>query len=275
MAKRFTDSAKWKRPWFRKLPLKAKLAWIYVCDECDHRGVWPYDVTYLSQQIGAKVSEAEFLEWFGRKVAFIAPDEVFIRSFWEFQYGALKPENNAHKAIIALLDRFPDLKKGAPDEGLMSPSGGALEEEEEEEKDKVKKKEKKSAQVLKVVLPPLAEIWNQFADPCLPRVAEVARTGRRREALDARWSEKPDPAYWTAVIARINSSKGCLGANDRNWKADFDFLCRPDTAAKVLEGKYDLWGIETQPGSSAPVDPKQKAEDAEFERRMAEARAQL
>ena len=30
-----------------------------------------------------------------------------------------------------------------------------------------------------------------------------------------------------------------MGKNERGWKANFDFLMRPDTQYKVLEGQYD------------------------------------
>jgi hypothetical protein len=40
-------------------------------------------------------------------------------------------------------------------------------------------------------------------------------------------------------VKRIASSAFCTGTNDRGWRATPDWLLRPDTAAKVLEGKYD------------------------------------
>lgn len=35
-----------------------------------------------------------------------------------------------------------------------------------------------------------------------------------------------------------NNNDFLIGKNDRNWKADFDFLLRPDKATAILEGKY-------------------------------------
>jgi hypothetical protein len=55
MAKRFTDSEKWNRPWFRKLPTKYKLLWLYILDHCDMSGVWYVDFELASMMIGEPV----------------------------------------------------------------------------------------------------------------------------------------------------------------------------------------------------------------------------
>jgi hypothetical protein len=38
---------------------------------------------------------------------------------------------------------------------------------------------------------------------------------------------------------RVAASDFCCGKNDRAWIATFDWMLKPDTVAKVLEGKYD------------------------------------
>lgn len=86
---------------------------------------------------------------------------------------------------------------------------------------------------------PLLEIWNANRGP-LPEAKGCS--GKRKSAAIARWEEKPDAEYWTVVIKRIAASSFCCGTNDRSWKASFDFLIRPDTQHKVLEGKYDNRG---------------------------------
>lgn len=82
----------------------------------------------------------------------------------------------------------------------------------------------------------LRELWNTEAAPELPRWREMPRA--RRAAARARLRERPLPE-WREIIRRISASSFCRGANDRGWRADPDWLLRPGTAAKVLEGKYD------------------------------------
>lgn len=100
-------------------------------------------------------------------------------------------------------------------------------------------------------LPRLALIWNLRRNPVLSEV-RLCSASRRKHAVN-RWKENPSEDFWLEVIERINASAFCLGKNNRGWKADFDFLCRPDSAAKVLEGKYDNPG---GPGGGSPSTPK-------------------
>jgi hypothetical protein len=82
----------------------------------------------------------------------------------------------------------------------------------------------------------LAAIWNAEAASPLPRCLHLS--DKRRTAAKARLRDRP-LAVWRAVVARISASRFCLGDNDRAWVATFDWLLQPDTALKVLEGKYD------------------------------------
>lgn len=79
-------------------------------------------------------------------------------------------------------------------------------------------------------------LWNTLTTEPLPKCRELG-PGRRRGAA-ARLRERTLDD-WRLIIDRIEKSDWCRGDNDRSWKADFDFLLKPDTAARVLEGKYD------------------------------------
>ena len=82
----------------------------------------------------------------------------------------------------------------------------------------------------------LQAAWNETAHEALPRCQELG--DRRRRTAAARLRERPIDG-WRLVVERINASRFCRGENDRGWVANFDWLIRPDTATKVLEGQYD------------------------------------
>jgi hypothetical protein len=88
-------------------------------------------------------------------------------------------------------------------------------------------------------MPPsvLQALWNDGTHPPIPKCAEM--TPKRRVSAIARLHEHPSRDYWRGVIARINASAFCRGENDRAWVATMDWLLRPDTSVRVLEGKYD------------------------------------
>ena len=45
---------------------------------------------------------------------------------------------------------------------------------------------------------------------------------------------------WSAIIDRVAASDFCNGRiPGREWVANFDWLVRPETAIKVMEGMYD------------------------------------
>lgn len=134
MAKRFTDTDKWKREWFCQLDPKAKLVWFYILDQCDHRGVWFRNFKLMSEQVGFKVSAELLNRWFGDKIRPFDGDKYFISSFVSFQYGKLNPSNNAHKPVIELVEY---LEKLAPHEPQNSPSLGAQDKDKDKEQDKV------------------------------------------------------------------------------------------------------------------------------------------
>lgn len=235
MAKRFTDTDKWKREWFTDLDPKAKLVWFYLLDQCDHRGVWFQNFKLLSSQVGFDVSREKFLGWFGDKVQSFDEDKFFLPSFIEFQYGELNEGNNAHKPIIKLLQQLGKeplaSPSAAPPQGLGSPTLGA----QDKDKDKVKciKKEvfkKKNDH-------PLVEIWNENCG-ALPKVRSLSKT--RLEKAKKSFTEEPDVEFWVAVAQKMAASTFCTGGPDGvGWRADFDFFIRIDKAYKAIEGSYD------------------------------------
>jgi hypothetical protein len=85
----------------------------------------------------------------------------------------------------------------------------------------------------------LQALWNSDAHPDLPRWQELNED--RRKKARTRLKERPldGPNGWREVIRRISASSFCLGKSERGWRADPDWLLKPGTAAKVLEGKYD------------------------------------
>ena len=138
MAKRFTDSEKWKKPFIKKLPMQYKLLWFYILDDCNHAGIWQIDLEIASLRIGYNFKLNEVLTEFGEKVKVFDKDEKwFIEDFIEFQYGELSKKNRAHNSVIALLNKY-SLLKNKP---LTSPLQGDKDKDKEKDKDKDKDKE--------------------------------------------------------------------------------------------------------------------------------------
>lgn len=93
--KRFSDTDKWKDPWFLKLDAKLKCLWVYLLENCDQDGVIALDLGLVSYQLGSVVTPDD-LNGFGDKVEMIGPDTLRINQFCEMELISLecdeKPE---------------------------------------------------------------------------------------------------------------------------------------------------------------------------------------
>tara|TARA_R100000278_G_scaffold15988_3_gene16328 strand:- start:2436 stop:3104 length:669 start_codon:yes stop_codon:yes gene_type:complete len=107
MAKRMTDTDKWKKRFVRELKPQHKLLWFYILDDCNHAGIWEVDIDVASIRVGFDLSGDDLPNLFGEKVIeFDGGDKWFLPDFIDFQYGELNPNSNVHKSVIALLDKY-------------------------------------------------------------------------------------------------------------------------------------------------------------------------
>src|SRR3990167_1621269 len=103
MAKRLTDTEKYRKKFFRNLPGAYKLFWDFLYHECNHAGIWHVDFDVAQIYLGRDmpVSEETALRLFNEgeeRVTVISKgSKWFIRPFIEFQYKAplegLNPAN--------------------------------------------------------------------------------------------------------------------------------------------------------------------------------------
>lgn len=107
MAKRFTDTEKWKKQWFRELPPKMKSVWEYICNNCDHAGIWEIDFEAMSFKIGEIVTAEECEKHFASsRFVPIADNKYFLPGFIVFQYGeTIRAKNKVHLSVLKLLEK--------------------------------------------------------------------------------------------------------------------------------------------------------------------------
>jgi hypothetical protein len=111
MAKRFTDTEKWKKPFIRTLPASYKLLWFFILDDCDRSGIWQVDFEVACLKIGEKnLKQDKALELFNKGQERILELQKgakwFVKEFPEFQYGRLSLNNRMHTGIIESLQKY-------------------------------------------------------------------------------------------------------------------------------------------------------------------------
>jgi len=157
MAKRFTESGKWKKKWIRQLDPKYKLFWFYLLDNCDHAGVFDADIESASFHIGLEYTEKEVLEVFNRKIVPFKTDKWFIPKFVEYQYGELNENNRAHLSVINILNKYNLLD---PNKTLARSLKGIKEQVKVQVK--VKDKSKGKSSQLESIKNNLEELQSEF-----------------------------------------------------------------------------------------------------------------
>jgi hypothetical protein len=143
MAKRYTDTDKWKKMWFRKLKNDHKVFWMYLLDQCDHAGIWEVDFDLASYFCNG-IKESEIRETFIKQYhEFDDGKRWFLKDFIEFQYRGLDESNRVHNSVITILKRHGLYK------GLISPLQEAKDKDKDKALDKVKDKDKDKREISK------------------------------------------------------------------------------------------------------------------------------
>lgn len=175
MGKRFTESSKWSDKWFRSLKPQHKLAWLYLLDCCDVAGVIDLDQELADFQIGESVDWDEFISLCGKRLELLPTGKIWITTFLAFQYGTISTECNAHKPVIAAIEKHGLTARVF--EGHTYPTSRVQEKEKEKEKEKDKEKETENGVGAAV------KKSRAFVPPSVTEVADYC--SERNNAVDA------------------------------------------------------------------------------------------
>lgn len=137
--KRFTETEKWRDPWFRKLPHTLKLGYLYLLDAVDNAGVWDPDFDQADFAIGAGVNWPELMAALGDRLVVLPNGKWHLAKFVEYQYGELSEGCKPHAQVLRLMVRHgieQRVSKGYP-KGMDTLK----------DKDKDKDKEKDAAEI--------------------------------------------------------------------------------------------------------------------------------
>ena len=105
MAKRFTDTDKWKDEWYTDLPNDYKIIWQYLLDTCDNAGIYKRNVKLLNIMCNTNVSETDILNAYKLRVTPISDEKWIINKFCVFQYGPDFLESK-NKAVISVVNKL-------------------------------------------------------------------------------------------------------------------------------------------------------------------------
>ncbi|MCA9111461.1 MAG: helix-turn-helix domain-containing protein [Planctomycetaceae bacterium] len=100
------------------------------------------------------------------------------------------------------------------------------------------KRASKRAAVDELEIQQVMNSWNEVANACGLSVIRKL-TAQQQRALRARLSEPDWCAHWRTALDKLSKSTFLKGGGARGWKANFDWLVKPDSVNSLIEGKYD------------------------------------
>ena len=193
-----------------------------LCMMLSNREDWETHLSWIEEQ-GTE----------GRDAARSAMSEL--EQFGYLRKETLKDGNGRFKATVWVWSDTPE--SGFTENGFSENGKSAA--TKNQGKKKQLHEETEDAPLLKedsgTVVRQLQVEWSAF--PYLPSILTMGPkrvTAIRQRIKDPFWL-----ANWKTAIRKAAESDFCKGKNDRQWKADIDWFLRPDTVAKIMEGKYD------------------------------------
>jgi len=228
MTKRFTETGKWDDAWFRRLSIKKKLFWIFLCDRCDNAGIWNVDIELASFCVGSPIDPAVSLSAFNEgkeRVRAVRPDKWLVVGFAEFQYGSFRKSKHAfHRKLVESIDTVSIGYQG----GIDTP----------QEKDK--EKEKKGVAVGLVVIPreldfpDFIHAWEEFKKY---RAEKKKAMTERTQTMALKHLVAMSGGVPAVAVKIIEQSIA------NGWQGLFELKngmgAPAKIGARVVEGKYD------------------------------------
>ena len=143
MAKRFTDTVLWDKPWYTTLTPAEKCAWGFIKDKCDQVGVWEPNFFIADTYIGEKIDWQSFREKCNGNIIVLKNGKWWLVDFCSFQYGELSETSKAPpvKSYIRLLKKhglWELYQKGIDTLSIPYAKGSDTPKDKDKEKDKEK-----------------------------------------------------------------------------------------------------------------------------------------
>lgn len=127
-----TDTEKWRDRWFQALTPSHKLAYIYLCDNCDNAGVFDPNLSLAEFCIGTPVNWDALIACSEGRIQRIDKGKWWLSKLIAFQFGELSEASPVHRSVLRLLQGHSLLK--AYKKGIYS----LQDKDKDKDKDKAK-----------------------------------------------------------------------------------------------------------------------------------------
>lgn len=258
MAKRFTDTEKWNDEWFMELDPALKCFWIYLCDKCDHAGIWKVNFRLASVSIGAMIDKQSALKAFDGRVWELSLEKWFVQKFILFQYPTgLTEGNKAHVGVLKSL-KYNNIDSSpfqAPLKLLHSPFLGAKEKEQEKDKEMDKEQDSLKGNTEKnlskneslifrnsqVIPDTVIQLFNDklAGKGKIKHCRGLSGQNIQDFITTTSYAEFKKIETWSEIFELAGESEFLTGQQQgSSFVATLNWLVKHDNALKVLNGQY-------------------------------------
>ena len=212
----FSETNKWNDLWFRNLTPVEKLIYLYVCDRCDHAGIWEFDPDMLILHTKIDfINEDSWLEAFSPKIEKLPNGKWWIKNYITFQNPKGISRKFKHCNPI-----YASLEKNGIDPEQFSQSALNLETDNKETSD------------YDVECKTVMDLWNTKCGGQLSQITKI--TPSRARCIKAATKEK---VSFFDLFNKVLESDFLMG-REVKWKASFDWVIKPSNRIKIMEGTY-------------------------------------
>jgi len=238
MAKRFTDTDKWKDEWYTDLPNDYKIIWQYLLDTCDNAGIYKRNVKLLNIMCNTNVSETDILNAYKLRVTPISDEKWIINKFCVFQYGPDFLESK-NKAVISVVNKLIEnnlyqsstntlsIPYLSPINTLSIPYGYSIDTPKEQEQEQEQVKEQDKEQVKE-------EVKYEYSDRAKGNTKNIAE-----RLLDVLMDADSDDYKYNRAVEDWRELGGIDGVSEllewdesqkNNWKNKLETIYKIKTA---------------------------------------------
>jgi hypothetical protein len=216
MAKRFTDTNKYKKPFIRGLQGAYKLLWDYLYHDCDHAGIWIVDFEIAQLYLGQDmpVNKKDALRFFNEgEIRIIEIDKGkkwFIVPFINFQYGELNEQNRVHSSVLM------ELKKTGVHKGLISSLQGAKDKDKDKDKEMDKDKGGIRGDFIDEIIEAFSEEYREINQVDYVLTNKGKERSSAGKLLNIYKEKYPDQGTEEALEGLRNYFRACVSIND-DW----------------------------------------------------------
>lgn len=236
MSKRFIDTGIFDDDWFMDLTKDGKLLWIYFITKCDHAGILRLNEKLCKVQTDIKDLN-KVIKDLGNRLVTVRKHLYFIPKYIEYQYpGFPNSKVRQQSSAVDILIKYGLFDK----ENLTLTKELPNSYEHDTVNDTVIVNGNGNDNEDKISFENFVSSYHNLC-PIMNKVQVINDT--RKGYINARIAEFGEERL-IEVFRLAGESDFLNGKNNKAWKADFDWIIRPNNFIKIMEGKYSNKKLE-------------------------------